>query len=308
MTVALLSRSKAVLRFSLQRFPPLFYGVGFMLWTLGLDGLFQRLDGQGFTLSWDLLRVAVSVAGAGYFMRIVDELRDYEYDRVYNPSRGLVRGDVSFEDLYGVLTVCAVLLVALNLPVSWPRALILLGIMGYSLLLWWLELNNAAYQRSMFLSIGVGIQLHVGQALYVWVAHAERTGRPLDTRGLPAMLGLICIYLHWEVMRKTAWPGSTKPGEKLYSDEVGSVASCLIAFALAAGAAGLWLGLTKPWSAETLSQGAAWLFLLPLAVAVLNVALFFGTRSPRERSGRIAALSYLSFIFTVLLCGFLGKA
>ncbi|ADO68486.1 uncharacterized protein STAUR_0682 [Stigmatella aurantiaca DW4/3-1] len=306
--MAWMSRCKAVLRFSLQRYPPLVYGVGFTLWALGLDGLFQRLDGQAFTLSWDLLRVAGSVAGVGYFMRIVDELRDYGYDQVHNPDRGLVRGDVSFGDLYGALTVCAVVLIAVNLPVSWPRALILLGIMGYSLFLWWLEQNSAVYQRSMFLSIGVAIQLHVGQGLYVWVSHAERTERPLDGRGMLAVLGLVCIYLHWEVMRKTAWPGSTKPGEKLYSDEGGPVASCLIGFIWAAGAVGLLLGLTRPWSAETLAQGTAWLFLLPGVLGVLNGVLFFKNRSPRSRSGRLAAISYLTFLFTVLLYGFTGRA
>ncbi|MDC0712507.1 hypothetical protein POL68_28855 [Stigmatella sp. ncwal1] len=303
-----MSRCRAVLRFSLDRYPPLFYGVGFVLWALGLDSVFLRLEGQDLTLSWNLLSVALSVAGVGYFMRIVDELRDYGYDRIHNPDRGLVRGDVSFGDLYGALTVCAVLLVGVNLPVSWPRALILLGIMGYSLLLWWLEQNSAVYQRSMFLSLGVAIQLHVGQGLYVWVSHAERTGRPLEGRGVLVVLGLVGIYLHWEVMRKTAWPGSTKPGEKLYSDEVGPVASGLIGFAWVAGAVGTLLGLTKPWRAETLSQGIAWLFLLPVVLGALNVGMFFKTRSPRSRSGRLAGISYLMFLLTVLLYGFTGSA
>ncbi|TSC32462.1 hypothetical protein FOF48_10515 [Corallococcus sp. Z5C101001] len=42
--------------------------------------------------------------------------------------------------------------------------------------------------------------------------------------------------LGWEVMRKMAWPGIIQPGEKLCSDEVGSVASSLIAFAMVVGA------------------------------------------------------------------------
>ncbi|WP_233591987.1 hypothetical protein [Corallococcus sp. AB011P] len=56
-------------------------------------------------------------------------------------------------------------------------------------------------------------------------------------------------------MRKTAWPGTTKPGEKLYSDEVGSTVSAVIAVTMMAGAVGLYLWLTTDW-----------LFLLPLGM------------------------------------------
>lgn len=292
---------RAVMRFSVQRYPPLFYLAVITLWCVSLDGMFQVLDGQGLVPSWDLLHVALSIFGVGYFMRIVDELRDYDYDRIHNPDRGLAKGDVSFQDLYVALSVCAVILLGTNLAVSWVRALVLLGIMAHALLLWWLEKHSTAYQRSMFLMIGIAIQLHVGHGLYVWVANAERTGRPLNPLGLFAVLGLVFLYLHWEVMRKTAWPGTTKPGVKLYSDEVGSVASSLISFAMVTGAAGLYLGLTRPWQAETLSQATAWLFLLPVVLGVLNLVLFFKTRSPRSRSGRLAAMSYFSFLLAMLV-------
>ncbi|WP_233595504.1 MULTISPECIES: hypothetical protein [Corallococcus] len=293
------SRIQAVLRYSWQRYPPLFYLVVVTLWSLSLDGMLRTLGGgQGLALSWDLLHVALSVFGVGYFMRIVDELRDYEYDRVHNPERGLAKGDVSFQDLYVALAVCAAILLGSNLAVSWMRALILLGIMVYSLFLWWLELNSTTYQGSMFLTIAVAIQLHVGQGAYVWLAQAERAGRAPEAQGLLVVLGLVFIYLHWEVMRKTAWPGSTKPGEKLYSDEVGSVASSLLAFALVVGASGLMFHL---------SHGAAWLFLAPVAVGVLNVALFFKTRSPRGRSGRLAGISYFAFLFAMLVHAFAGR-
>ncbi|MBZ4370052.1 hypothetical protein [Corallococcus sp. AS-1-6] len=141
--------------------------------------------------------------------------------------------------------------------------------------------------------IGIAIELHVGHGLCVWVAYAERTGRPLNPNGLLAILGMVFLYLHWEVMRKTAWPGTTKPGEKLYSDEVGSMASAVIAFAMIAGASGLYLWLTR-----------GWLFLLPLGMAVINLTLFFKNRRPRALSGRLAARSYFAFLFVMLMCAF----
>lgn len=302
MSRPLLARTRATLRFSVQRYPPLFYLAVITLWCVSLDGVFQVLDGgRGWSLSADLLHVALSIFGVGYFMRIVDELRDYDYDRLHNPDRGLARGDVSFGDLYVALGGCAVLLLGTNLAVSWARALILLCIMAHALVLWWLEKHSAAYQRSMFLMIAIAIQLHVGHGLYVWVAHAERTDHPLNPWGLLAVLGLVFLYLHWEVMRKTAWPGTTRPGEKLYSDEVGSVASSLIAFAMVVGAAGLFLGLARPWSADPPTRGTGWLFLLPAAMGALNLMRFFKTRSPRARSGRLAARSYFAFLFIMVV-------
>ncbi|WP_233609907.1 hypothetical protein [Corallococcus sp. AB049A] len=292
MSRTVMERARATLRFSVQRYPPLFYLLVITLWCVSLDGMFGVLDGgRGLAFSPDLLHVALSIFGVGYFMRIVDELRDYEYDLVYNPDRGLAKGDVSFGDLYVALGLNAAVLLGTNLAVSWIRAAILLGIMVHALVLWWLEKNWAPYQRSMFLMIGIAIQLHVGHGLYVWVAHAECTGTPLNPQGPLAILAMVFLYLHWEVMRKTAWPGTTKPGEKLYSDEVGSTASAVIAFTVMAGAVGLYLWLTK-----------SWLFLLPLGMAVINLTLFFKNRRPRALSGRLAARSYFAFLFVMLLC------
>ena len=292
MSRSVMDRARATLRFSVQRYPPLFYLLVISLWCVSLDGMFGVIDGgRGLAFSPDLLHVALSIFGVGYFMRIVDELRDYEYDLVHNPDRGLAKGDVSFGDLYVALGLNAAVLLGTNLAVSWVRAAILLGIMVHALVLWWLEKNWAPYQRSMFLMIGIAIQLHVGHGLYVWVAHAERTGTPLNPHGLLAILAMVFLYLHWEVMRKTAWPGTTKPGEKLYSDEVGSTASAVIAFTVMAGAVGIFLWLT--WS---------WLFLLPLGMAVINLTLFFKNRRPRTLSGKLAARSYFAVLFIMLLC------
>lgn len=297
-----MARARATLRFSVQRYPPLFYLLVISLWCVCLDGMFGVLDGgRGLAFSLDLLHVALSIFGVGYFMRIVDELRDYEYDLIHNPDRGLAKGDVTFGDLYVALGLNAAVLLGTNLAVSWVRAVILLGIMVHAMVLWWLEKHWAPYQRSMFLMIGIAIQLHVGHGLYVWVAHAERTGRPLNPHGLLAILGMVFLYLHWEVMRKTAWPGTTKPGEKLYSDEVGPTASAVIAFTVMAGASGLFLFLTKPWQSHT----TGWLFLLPLGMAAINLTLFFKNRRPRGQSGVLAAQSYFAFLFAILVQAFI---
>ncbi|RKH64644.1 hypothetical protein [Corallococcus aberystwythensis] len=293
MSRSITDRARATLRFSVQRYPPLFYLLAISLWCVCLDGML----GGGLTFSPDLLHVALSIFGVGYFMRVADELRDYEYDLVHNPDRGLAKGEVSFGDLYVALGICAVVLLGTNLAVSWARAAILAGIMAHALFLWWLEKHWGAYQNSMFLMIGVAIHLHVGHGLYLWVAHAERIGQPLNPQGLLAVVGVVCLYLHWEVMRKTAWAGSTKPGEKLYSDEVGSTGSALIAFALNATAVGLFLWLTKPWH----SHVTGWLFLLPLGMAIVNLTLFFKDRRPRALSGRLAGRTYFAFLFVMLV-------
>ncbi|NBD11333.1 hypothetical protein [Corallococcus silvisoli] len=38
-------RIRATLRFSVQRYPPLFYLAVITLWCVSLDGVFQALDG-----------------------------------------------------------------------------------------------------------------------------------------------------------------------------------------------------------------------------------------------------------------------
>ena len=204
---------RSLIRFVWYRYPPLLYVVWVSLWTCALDGLLGRLEGTRLvdTLDASIVLTGLSLFLVSFFMRVVDEIRDYEYDRVHNPGRELAAGVVSFSDLYRLLWITAVIILALNatMPIG---AGLLSAIMAYALFLWWLEVRSRFYRERMFFAIGVAIQLHVMQAIYIWVVRPHSTATAPTMNLVGAIASFVFAYLHWEVARKTRWP--TMGGEK----------------------------------------------------------------------------------------------
>ena len=228
----------------------------------------------------------------------VDEIRDYEYDREHNPERELAAGVVSFSDLYRLLLITALIVLALNStkPIAadcYARSWLMLSSCGG-----WKSVR-VFIANECFFAIGVAVQLHVMQAIYVWVV------RPVSTATAPTM-GMVAViaafvfaYLHWEVARKTRWPRWSHQGQSSIQRQVGAVASVSISFGLMTVAVTLLLFLLRPWQ-----QGIAsidWLILAPWSCSLLNT-LGFLLRTPGEhRLGPGAAIAYFSFLGFVVL-------
>lgn len=289
---------RGLIRFVRHRYPPLPYLVWVFLWTCALDGLLGRPARLVDRLDVSIVSTGLSLFLVSFFMRVVDEIRDFEYDRVHHPERELAAGVVSFSDLFRLLAITAVILLALNAgrPVG---AALLAAIMAYSLFLWWLEVRWRFYRERMFFAIGVAIQLHVMQAIYVWVARPDSTATAPAMSAVVAIASFVLAYLHWEVARKTRWPTASAPGAKLYSTEVGAVASSSISLGLMTAAVAFLLFLLRPWNQSGASVD--WLVLVPWACSLLNT-LGFLLRTPGEhRLGPGAAIAYFSFLGVVIL-------
>jgi len=291
---------RGLIGFVWHRYPPLLYVVWVSLWTCALDGLLGRLEGRSLldTLDGSSVWTGLSVFLVTFFMRVVDEIRDYEYDREHNPERELAAGVVSFSDLYRLLLITALLILALN--AATPIGGGLLGaIMAYALFLWWLEAHSRFYRERMFFAIGVAIQLHVMQALYVWVVRPASAAKA-HTLGVVAVIAaFVCAYLHWEVARKTRWPTMSTPGAKLYSTEVGAVASISISFGLMSVAVTLLLFLLRPWQEDAASVD--WMVLAPWACSLLNTVWFLLRTPGKHHPGPGAAIAYFSFLGLAVL-------
>lgn len=292
---------RSLIRFVRRRYPPHLYVVWVSLWTCALDGLLGRPGRLIDRLDVSVVLTGLSLFLVSFFMRVVDEIRDYEYDRVHNPERELPAGVVSFKDLYRLLAITAVVILALN--AGRPIGAGLLGaIMAYSLFLWWLEVRWRFYRERMFFAIGVAIQLHVLQAIYVWLVRPDTTATAPAMSVVVAIASFVFAYLHWEVARKTRWPTAGIPEAKLYSTEVGAVASSLISLGLMTAAVTLLFFLLRPW--QQCGAGVDWLVLAPWVCSLLNT-LGFLLRTPGEhRLGPGAAIAYFSFLGLVVLGAF----
>lgn len=245
-------------------FKPQVYGTYAVLWVLALEGSAALLAGQPWRPGLGTAVRMVTVLLALLYLRIVDEQKDLDYDRVHHPDRPLVRGDVSLGELRAAMGVLIAVLVALNVSFSTAALLVLLGMVVYAVFLVALERLSARVRDGLLLNLAVTypVQLLISVYLYLSAGYSPR----------PAAIALIavfaCVFLHFEFARKTSWQAT--PGSRFYSTVLGPVGSAATAVGFALAAAVLIAALFRPWRSADLVALLPYLALgLPLAAAVL---------------------------------------
>jgi hypothetical protein len=246
-------------------FPPQVYVTYAVLWELALEGSAGLLgdDPQGWRPSGATAVRAVSVVLVLFYLRMVDELKDLEYDREHNPDRPLVRGEITHRELTDAMIATVIALLALN---SWlsPAALAVLVLdLGYALFLVALERRSARVRAGLLLNLLVTYPVQLLLSVYVYLSAAAENGSDAGWRAVPLLAIFVCVFMHFEFARKTAWEGSA--GARLYSGALGPVRSARLAAGFAVAALLLTLVLFAPW--RTSGSGLIWALLPYLALA-----------------------------------------
>lgn len=217
-----------------------------------------------------------------FYLRVADEWKDLDYDRVHNPDRPLVRGLVSLRDVRRYLAVTAVLVLALNAAWGGAWALGVAAVdMAWGLLLVVLERRWHALREGMLLNLLFTYPVNVALSVYAYALWLGQAGGRPTWQGAAALLSFALAFLVYEFLRKTAWPSVARPGERLYSQALGpwgailalvccALGATLLLFALLLGA-----GWDLSWAA-----GASLPALLPVIQALTR---FLTRRDQRVR-------------------------
>lgn len=267
-------------RFVLTMFRPHIYATYGILWTLALEGSAVLLSGTApaWAPSWGTAVRVTSVVLALLFMRMLDEQKDLDYDRVYNPDRPLVTGAIRATELRGAMLLIAILVAGLNAMVSAESVLLVLAGLGYGLLLVVLERWSARIRDSLIWNLLVTYPVQLVLSGYVYRSLVSTGVITADWRVLPLLTLFACVFLHFEFARKTMWRG--EPGARLYSSVLGPVRSAGVAIALAAAAGVLALMLFRPWHVAGGAAIVAWAPCLTPALAALGGWSFLLRRRP----------------------------
>lgn len=239
-------------------------------WFLALDGGFAVLSGNA---AWRVRHLAVGVATyflVLFYLRVLDEWKDLDYDRIHNPDRPLVRGAVTLTDIYWFLAASAAVVLALQwlLPAfsggsRWPLAIIALDL-GYGILLVGIERISGAVKDNIFLNLVFTYPVNVALSIYAYAAYLGRTGAGIETKPVLLIAGFALAFLHYEFARKTSWPRQAKAGKRLYSSAMGPQAALVITVFFAVAAVAIAVGLFAPLGLAGL---APLLALLPVVAA-----------------------------------------
>ncbi|MEU7061718.1 UbiA family prenyltransferase [Streptomyces sp. NPDC046197] len=283
-------------RFVLCRFRPHLYATYGLLWVLALESSAVALTGTAWRPTGATWVRVVSVVLALLFLRMLDEQKDFEYDRVHHPDRPLVTGAITVAELRRGMAVLTVVTVALNAVLSLTAVLLILSALGYGLLLAALEgLSRTVRDRQLIgLAVACPVQLLLG--VYVYGSLAAAGTVSVDWHGAVLLALCACVFLHFEFARKTAW--ETPPGARLYSADLGPRRSAAVTAGLAAGAVGCQIALFSP------ARPAGWLPCLMAALPAWGLARFLVTRRggwPLSTATGFVVGTYLALVVRAVL-------
>lgn len=234
--------------------PGLHFGFA-LAWCLALEGslestlesTFRVRRPNGALSSWSPDRLSglevLSLFLVLFFLRAVDEWKDFEYDKKQNPHRPLVTGKSTFTDLYLYLFGAGSLVLMLNLPWltgrSWIPFLILAADLLYGLFLIIVEKKSGLLRENILLNLLITYPVNVGLSIYVyWMVH-EKIGPASSWSGLPILGAFTFAFLNYEFARKTCWPEHAPAGTRLYSSALGPWGAAAASLTFAFGAVGI---------------------------------------------------------------------
>ncbi len=275
-------------------------------WSLSLFGALHVVSGtRAIHARASLVVLVLTVFLCLFFLRVVDEVKDYRYDVVHNPDRPLVTGLVTRQDLARYLTFLAVAIAAMNAALPWPDAGALLAWLALDLLYGLFHIPLERWSRTVRESLPLNLvavyPVNVGLSVYTLLFFGMESGSPFEARQAWLVVAYACAFLHFELARKSGWPHLTDPSERLYSHSMGMRGALAAATAFGAAAIGLAVWLFAPWSASGAAALTGCLPLLALVPMGTGLALF-ARRRHRRHAARPPAVAFLfTFYPTILL-------
>lgn len=262
-----------IARFTAVMYKPhyLLYGV---VWVLALEGtasLVTQPDSAWRPTGATVVRIIV-VAFVLLYLRMVDEQKDLEYDRVHNPDRPLVTGAVSAVELRAAMGLIAIGAIAGSFALSVGSAVMIAVAMAYGLVLWGLEQLFATVRTNILVNLVVTYPVQLLVTGYI-VVSAIDTGEVRTHWQAAAVAGVFAgAFLQFEFARKTS--RERRPGELLYSNALGTNGSIAASLLCAVAAVLVDLLLVLPWDCSPPSSLIAWLPILLLLIPALGALKF----------------------------------
>jgi hypothetical protein len=278
------------------------------LWFLSLQGNMVLQGGQGqvgeaqpWIFSIASIVGVVTLFLVMFYLRAVDEVKDLEYDKKYNPERPLVSGAVTMTDIHRYWLLGFLLIPIINLGLSPWLALFIFADMLYGLLLLKLEQWLPLMERSMMFNLLLTYPVSIALSVYTLLLTDWILGVEIQASSILIIISYIMAFLNFEIVRKNLWPAMADEGEQFYSHDLGPIKAALLGLACALGAVTLIIYLNAPWLATGESSITGWLPLLALYPAIKSFMIFYKERTIRYNPRKWAVMFIALFYLTNLL-------
>ncbi|MGO4616378.1 hypothetical protein AB4305_19075 [Nocardia sp. 2YAB30] len=294
--MSVLASATRIARFTAVMYKPhyLLYGI---LWVLALEGTAALVTGLDWHPTGAIVVRIVVVAFVLLYLRMVDEQKDLEYDRVHNPDRPLVTGAVSAADLRIAMGLIAVGAGAASLALSVGSAVMIVTALVYGLALWGMERLFETIRTNILVNLVVTYPVQLLVTAYV-VVSAIDTGA-VGARWQAAAVAVVFAgaFLQFEFARKTMRAG--RSDAMLYSNVVGARGSAAAALLCAAVAVAGDLALVRPWECPGPGVLIAWIALPLLLIPAFGFWRFVAGDRPDHPV--LPAVVFILALYLVLI-------
>ncbi|MBT9558942.1 MAG: hypothetical protein IV100_23120 [Myxococcales bacterium] len=227
---------------------------------------------------WPVLPLGIASVLLGFFvLRVFDEHKDWDRDRIAHPDRVLSRGLITLPTLARAGLVAAAVSVLSAFAMGLHAGLWMVAALGFSVLMRY-EFFASEWLRDHIVVYAITHNPVVALLMMVPLAGAAG-GSPIGDSGVLTWLGLASVSsLGFEVGRKLRAPENEKPMQDTYTQSLGISRAVALTLVIHAGSAVLALLLLKsPWT-----QGAA---VALMAWAVATALGFQRSPTPKRAKG-----------------------
>ncbi|EHB46984.1 hypothetical protein MycrhDRAFT_6043 [Mycolicibacterium rhodesiae JS60] len=215
--------------FILTRYPPVLSSVYALAFGTGGIGLFAALAGDRITANAiPLLGIVAATLWADLLiMRVVDDIRDRDYDRIANPQRAVASGAVAHRDLSTLYALCVTVIVVANLFFPSGLFIIVVQLLYTGALMAVGQRFPATRGDNLVLNLLVGFPVQL--LLYVYLLAAFANIHPDAPTAVVGGLGILILTLcagqvefGKKLVRRPA------PDERSYVNSIGYQATSLL--------------------------------------------------------------------------------
>lgn len=286
--------------FILDRYPPV-QSIGYALaFGGGGIGLFAALAGEHITAGAIPLLAIVSVTLLAdlLIMRVLDDIRDRDYDQVADPQRPFACGAVSLRDLSAATAGCVAVIVVANLFFRGGLIVIAVQLLYVAALMGVGHRFPAARGDNLVLNVLLGFPVQLLLYVYLLVAFTEiRPGAPIAVAGPLGILILTLLAGQVEFGKKLVRRPAS--GERSYSNSIGYLLTLLLTTCTGPLAVGLFA------VAANVSPTAKVLVASP-SIAVAGFAIRYLRHDDNRWPAAVSTLGLLGTLVALAIAGAVG--
>lgn len=296
------------INFNLKAFNPFLHFFYTLFWFLSLECLLiLSYNISYWKIDLKLLLGILSVFITLFLFRAIDEIKDYEYDSKFNPSRPLVTGDITRKELYLYIIFSIILLVVINLYLYRVLLLIILIDILYSLLLVFLEKKSDKLKNNLFVNMVFSNPINILLNVYMCFFFFNDYQVSPSTTAIGSFCAFVIVFLSYEFSRKTFWPNQISSTEqRSYSGIIGVFGSLLLIIACGIIPVLIAFFVLKPWIVNEIKDIVKWSILIPCIPLFCGIRKFAKSKNTAAKSMKLGVMTsyaskYMTLFFLVII-------